>query len=153
MAYDSKYRHGLSWLNDDEDEACSGKIKVALYAAIYDENPNPGVVRDLMRAYDVQRDLDEDLVNDGTHEPVCLLGEAAFKYLCARYMQHALPLMRREGIARTEDDLSEVFEWPASLPYDYPIRQSILTSVARRMAAADTLLYKSLRASCASADS
>jgi hypothetical protein len=146
VSYDSKYKHGLSWLNNDEDEKCSGKIKVAMYAAIYDENPDPKVVEYLMRAYDVQRDLDDDLVSDGTHEPVCFTGEEAFKYLRAQYMKHALPLMKREGFARTEDDLAEVFEWPSSLPYDYPIRRAVLTSVAKRLAAADTHLYKSLRA-------
>ncbi len=35
MAYDSKYRHGLSHLNHGEDDPCSPKILKVLYAAIY----------------------------------------------------------------------------------------------------------------------
>lgn len=148
MAYDSKFQHGLSWLNDSEEEKCSPKILTALYAAIYDENGDPDVVRHLLNAFDSQYALD----NDEAPEPTTFRGEEAFQYLRKQYMKEAIPAYKRAGFDRDEDSLGEIFEWPSSLPYDYPIRRGILKSVAKRIAAADVSHSKALRAYALKAD-
>jgi len=141
MAVDARYKHGLSWLSNEDDESCSKKILRALYAAIYDENGDRDVVRSLLRAYEAQWSYD----HPDKEEPKGLKGDEALAYMRRIYMAEALPRMQREGFAKTEDDLAEVFEWPQSIPYDWEIRVGILKTVAIRLAAADLRCYKEMR--------
>jgi hypothetical protein len=141
MSYDTQFQHGLSWLSSDEDEACASKILKAVYAAIYDENPNHDVTRCLLRAYDLQFESDYP----DKPEPVTFEGDEAWKFCRAQYMKHALPHYKRYGIKATESGLDEVFGYPESLPSNYPIRRGILVSVAKRLAASDAFHAKSIR--------
>jgi hypothetical protein len=143
MAYDSKYKHGMSWLNDEEEDACAPKILKALYAAVYDENSDDVVVQLLLRAYDLQHPLD----NKGAKEPKTLSGQDAWAFMKAKWAMVFKRELGRYGIPFDDDGVenSEVFDWPSSLPYDYPVRVGILKSVGERMGRADACLTKSLR--------
>jgi hypothetical protein len=141
--YDSKYEHGLSWLDNHEKEPCSTKILLALYGAIYDENADPTIVGHLMTAYEAQLEHDYD----DLPEPRCLAGNEAWKYMrdtvwFPEFKRHLV----RHGFNPNQypSDDTEVFHWPESLP-SRPIRVRILKSIGLRMAAADAWLAKCLR--------
>lgn len=145
MAYDSKYRHGLSYLNHEEEDPCSPKILKALYAAVYDADASEDVVRLLLRAYDLQHGID----HDDAPEPKTLQGREAELYMRSRWLPVFKQELDRHCIAYSPVDRnienSETFEWPSALPYDYPIRVGILKSIGERMGRADAWLTKCLR--------
>jgi len=148
MGYDSKYQHGLSWLSNGEEDPCSRKILTALYAAIYDEESSRDVVRWLLQAYDAQWSFDNDDNDDAsTTLFVTYTGQEAERYMRARWADAYKRHLDRHKIPYDDEgvDTSEAFEWPSSLPWDYPIRKGILKSIGQRMGAADAWLLKCLR--------
>lgn len=143
MAYDSKYRHGLSHLSYEEEDPCAPKILKALYAAVYDRNADPEVVRLLLHAYDLQHSLD----NEDAKEPRCLSGDEAWAFMKARWLPVFKQELTRYGIPFDDRGIenSETFEWPESLPCHFPVRVGILKSIGERMGRADAWLTKCLR--------
>lgn len=146
MGYDSKYRTGLSWLNDAEDESCSSKIKTAMYAAIYDEHGDQDVVVSLMDAYERQRGIEME-ARGSEKELLYLSGDEAHVFMYETWKREFMSTLRRldvpcdyEGVER-----SEIFEWPSTLPYKRPILRAVLQSVGKRMGAADAATCRALR--------
>lgn len=140
---DNRFRHGLSWLDEDEDEDAAKLILKAIYRCIYDEHQNSTVVRSLLEAYDQQKQHDDV---DAKPLTLCgLCGDFAFAYMQQQYCEAIRPILTLYKVNNDQDGCMENFWWPESLPENYPIRRGILKSVARRMAVADAYTARELK--------
>ena len=108
------------------------RILVLVYASIYEDQP-ADVTKSLMRAYDEQCSEDDQPERE------------TLDHIEAHDFMQNLYVHRRANQGRDKDAAIEEFEWPSSLPTDYPIRKGILRCVAIRMAAADHWQFKKMQ--------